>query len=213
MYGGPMSGQQACFKCHGTGKAYASGATYDTDASTTLYAIWTPGLVSASKVTLPTPTVRAGYIFNGWYTKASDGDRKGGAGSAYTFSSSTSLSIPSGKKTIPPLKKSKNAINLKSKTDQNIDLFDDNANPISMGKYRGARKDLVKLKMGGKSKVHELFINKPRNMEENEKIKQKFMEFIKEGKENKKMTDINGNKKSIARKKIEDAQNYNKSNK
>ena len=128
-------------------------------------------------------------------------------------SSSTSLSIPSGKKTIPPLKKSKNAINLKSKTDQNIDLFDDNANPISMGKYRGARKDLVKLKMGGKSKVHELFINKPRNMEENEKIKQKFMEFIKEGKENKKMTDINGNKKSIARKKIEDAQNYNKSNK
>ena len=22
MYGGPMSGQQACFKCQGTGKAY-----------------------------------------------------------------------------------------------------------------------------------------------------------------------------------------------
>ena len=22
MYGGPMSGQQPCFKCHGTGKAY-----------------------------------------------------------------------------------------------------------------------------------------------------------------------------------------------
>ena len=59
-------------------------------------------------------------------------------------SSTTSISIPSGKKTIPPLKKSKNAINLKSKTDQNIDLFDDNANPISLGKYRGARKDMVK---------------------------------------------------------------------
>jgi hypothetical protein len=128
-------------------------------------------------------------------------------------SSTTSISIPSGKKTIPPLKKSKNAINLKSKTDQNIDLFDDNANPISLGKYRGARKDMVKLKMGGKSKVHELFVNKPRNIEENEKIKQKFMEFIKEGKENKKYPDVNGTKKSIARKKIEDAQNYNKSNK
>ena len=128
-------------------------------------------------------------------------------------SSTTSISIPSGKKTIPPLKKSKNAINLKSKTDQNIDLFDDNANPISLGKYRGARKDMVKLKMGGKSKVHELFVNKPRNIEENEKIKQKFMEFIKEGKENKKYPDANGTKKSIARKKIEDAQNYNKSNK
>ena len=94
-----------------------------------------------------------------------------------------------------------------------MDLFDDNANPINMGKYRGARKDLVKLKMGGKSKVHELFVNKPRNLEENEKIKQKFMEFIKEGKENKKYPEINGNKKSTARKKIEDAQNYNKSNK
>ena len=124
-----------------------------------------------------------------------------------------SLSIPSGKKTIPPIKKSKNAANLKSKTDNNMDLFDDNANPINMGKYRGARKELVKLKMGGKSKVHELFVNKPRNLEENEKIKQKFMEFIKEGKENNKITDLSGSKKSITRKKIEDAQNFKKSNK
>ena len=79
---------------YGTGNAYASGATYKNDASTTLYAIWTPGLVSASKVTLPTPT-RAGYAFKGWYTKASDGERKGGAGDTYTFSSSTSLSSQS----------------------------------------------------------------------------------------------------------------------
>ena len=128
-------------------------------------------------------------------------------------SGNSSLSIPSGKKTIPPIKKSKNSINLKSKTDQNMDLFDDNANPINMGKYRGARKDLIKLKMGGKSKVHELFVNKPKNLEENEKIKQKFLEFIKEGKDNKKYSEMNGNKKSIARKKIEDAQNYNKSSK
>ena len=121
----------------------------------------------------------------------------------------SSLSIPSGKKTIPPIKKTKNNINLKSKSNQNVDLFDDDANPINMGKYRGARKDLVKLKMGGKSKMHELFINKPRNLEENEKIKKKFMEFINEGKEDNKNPDVNGNKKSIVRKKIEDAQKFN----
>jgi hypothetical protein len=117
-------------------------------------------------------------------------------------------SIPSGKKTIPPIKKPKNNINLKSKSNQNVDLFDDDANPINMSKYRGARKDLVKLKMGGKSKVHELFVNKPRNFEENEKIKKKFMEFIKEGKEDNKNPDINANKKSVVRKKIEDAQKF-----
>ena len=82
-----------------------------------------------------------------------------------------------------------------------------------MSKYRGARKDLVKLKMGGKSKMHELFVNKPRNLEENEKIKQKFMDYIKEGKEDNKNPDINANKKSVARKKIEDAQKFNKTNK
>ncbi len=80
---------------YGTGTAYASGASYTADASTTLYAIWTPGLVSASKVTLPTPTTRAGYTFKGWYTAASGGTRVGGAGNAYTFSSSTSLSSQS----------------------------------------------------------------------------------------------------------------------
>ena len=121
---------------------------------------------------------------------------------------SNSISLPSGKKTIPPIKKPKNNINLKSKSNQNVDLFDDDANPINMSKYRCARKDMVKLKMGGKSKVHELFINKPRNLEENEKIKKKFMEFIKEGKEDNKNPDINANKKSIVRKKIEDAQKF-----
>lgn len=80
---------------YGTGTAYASGANYTADASTTLYAIWTPALASASKITLPTPTTRAGYTFKGWYTAASGGTRVGGAGSAYTFSSSTSLSSQS----------------------------------------------------------------------------------------------------------------------
>ena len=124
---------------------------------------------------------------------------------------SNSISVPTGKKTIPPIKKPKNNINLKSKSNQNVELFDDDANPISMSKYRGARKDMVKLKMGGKSKLHELFVNKPRNLEENEKIKKKFMEFIKEGKEGKednKNPDVNANKKSVVRKKIEDAQKF-----
>ena len=128
-------------------------------------------------------------------------------------SSSSSLFVPTGKKTIPPIKKSKQNINLKSKSNQNVDLFDEEANPINMSKYRGARKDLVKLKMGGKSKMHELFVNKPRNLEENEKIKQKFMDYIKEGKEDNKNPDINANKKSVARKKIEDAQKFNKTSK
>ena len=47
-------------------------------------------------------------------------------------------------------------------------------------------KELVKLKMGGKSKMHELLISKPRNKEENEKLKQKFIDFIQTGKEDNK---------------------------
>ena len=128
--------------------------------------------------------------------------------SATSNNLSNSICLISGKKTIPPIKKPKNNINLKSKSNQNVDLFDDDANPINMSKYRCARKDMVRLKMGGKSKVHELFVNKPRNLEENEKIKKKFMEFIKEGKEDNKNPDINANKKSVVRKKIEDAQKF-----
>ena len=76
---------------------------------------------------------------------------------------------------------------------------------------KSTRKELVKLKMGGKSKMHELFTNKPRNAEENEKLRQKFMDFIQTGKENNKNGgDVNSLKKSIVRKKIEDAQLFNK---
>ena len=123
-------------------------------------------------------------------------------------STNTSLSFITGKKTIPPIKNNISN-NLKSKTSQRIDLFDDDGNPLNMGKFRGARKELVKLKMGGKSKMHELFTNKPMNKEENEKLRQKFMEFIQTGKENNKNSDVNSLKKSIVRKKIEDAQKFN----
>ena len=121
--------------------------------------------------------------------------------------SNSSISINTGKKLIPPIK---NSGSLKSKSNQRVDLFDDNGNPLNMGKFRGARKELVKLKMGGKSKMHELFTNKPRNAEENEKLRQKFMDFIQTGKENNKNYDANPLKKSIIRKKIEDAQQFNK---
>ena len=124
--------------------------------------------------------------------------------------SNSSISFNNGKKTIPPIK---NANNLKSKSNQRVDLFDDNGNPLNMGKFRGARKELVKLKMGGKSKMHELFTSKPRNADENEKLRQKFMDFIQTGKENNKNYDANSFKKSIVRKKIEDAQKFNQSKK
>ena len=64
--------------------------------------------------------------------------------------------------------------------------------------------------MGGKSKMHELFTNKPRNKEENEKLRQKFIDFIQNGKEINKNNEPNTVKKSIVRKKIEDAQMFNK---
>ena len=135
--------------------------------------------------------------------------------SGNSCNANSNISFNTGKKTIPPIKSNRNSINnnLKNKTNQRIDLFDEDGNILNMAKYKGARKELVKLKMGGKSKMHELFTNKPRNAEENEKLRQKFMDFIKNGKENNKNPDANSLKKSIARKKIEDAQKFNKINK
>ena len=117
----------------------------------------------------------------------------------------SSLSYVGGKKTIPPIKN-----NLKPKSNKRVDLFDDDGNPLNIGKNRDARKELIKIKMGGKSKMHELFTNKPRNKEENEKLRQKFIDFIQVGKENNKNNEVNSLKKSIVRKKIEDAQMFNK---
>lgn len=117
--------------------------------------------------------------------------------------SNSFVSHNSGKKIIPPIK------NIKPKTNKR-ELFDDNGNPLIIGKNRDARKEMIKMKMGGKSRMHELFTNKPRNMEENEKLRQKFIDFIQTGKENNKNSDTNTLKKSIVRKKIEDAQMFNK---
>lgn len=51
---------------------------------------------ASAAVTLPTPT-RSGYIFAGWYTVASGGDRVGGAGESYTPSANVTLYAQWGK--------------------------------------------------------------------------------------------------------------------
>ena len=116
------------------------------------------------------------------------------------------LSYNTGKKTIPPIKNN----NVKAKSNKRVDLYDDDGNPLIISKNKDARKELIKMKMGGKSKMHELFTNKPRNKEENEKLRQKFIDFIQNGKEINKNNEPNTVKKSIVRKKIEDAQMFNK---
>ena len=54
-------------------------------ATVPLYANWTLG-----SVTLPSPT-RTGYKFDGWYTAASGGTKKGGAGATFTPEEDTQL--------------------------------------------------------------------------------------------------------------------------
>ena len=66
----------------GSGTNYNPGGTYSANEASTLYAQWTSS-TSTDAITLPTPT-RTGYTFSGWYTAASGGTRKGGAGDSYT---------------------------------------------------------------------------------------------------------------------------------
>ena len=86
----------------------AAGATYAPSSSTTVYAHWTAytvtfnangGTVSPSSatagndgtVTLPTPSARTGYDFDGWYTAATGGSSVGEAGDSYTPTSSSTV--------------------------------------------------------------------------------------------------------------------------
>ena len=55
---------------NGSGTSYASGGSYNADASVTLYAQWGSAVLG----TLSTPT-RSGYTFDGWYTAESGGTR------------------------------------------------------------------------------------------------------------------------------------------
>lgn len=73
----------------GTGTTYAASGTYSANTAVTLYAKWTESS-STSSVILP-DIQRTGYTFNGWYTAASGGTRKGGIGSSYTPTDNTTL--------------------------------------------------------------------------------------------------------------------------
>ena len=68
---------------------YSAGGSYTKNEGTTMTAQWTSSS-STTSVTLPTPT-RTGYTFNGWYTAASGGTKKGGAGASYTPTANITL--------------------------------------------------------------------------------------------------------------------------
>lgn len=74
---------------NGSGTNYNPSGSYTANAAATLYAQWTSS-TSTAAVTLPTPT-RSGYTFNGWYTAASGGTRRGGGGDSFTPSSNVTL--------------------------------------------------------------------------------------------------------------------------
>ena len=76
-------------KTDGSGTNYNAGGSYTTNAAATLYAQYSSTTTTAA-VTLPTPT-RSGYTFDGWYTAASGGTRRGGAGASYTPTGNTTL--------------------------------------------------------------------------------------------------------------------------
>lgn len=71
------------------GTVYAGGASYTTDAATTMTAQWTSSS-STTSVTLPTPT-RTGYTFQGWWTASTGGTKVGNGGATYTPTASTTL--------------------------------------------------------------------------------------------------------------------------
>jgi len=91
------------------GERYGDGGyRYTFSGSLTMYAQWTElfvitfdangGLVSpvslteisGTEITLPTPT-RSGYVFNGWYSSASERERYGDGGDSYTVSGSLTM--------------------------------------------------------------------------------------------------------------------------
>lgn len=70
------------------GNTYSNRATVSnltTGSSVTMYAQWEAGSVTLQK------TSRSGYVFDGWYTKASGGTYVGMGGDSYTVSSSQTL--------------------------------------------------------------------------------------------------------------------------
>ena len=73
----------------GSGTNYTSGATYSSNASATLYAVWNSSK-SNGKITLPTPT-RSGFTFLGWSESVSDTTNLYQSDDEYTPSSNITL--------------------------------------------------------------------------------------------------------------------------
>lgn len=61
---------------------YAPGSQYTTNAALDLYSQWSEA-VAADRITLPTPTVSAGYTFLGWYDAVEGGNYIGVGGNVY----------------------------------------------------------------------------------------------------------------------------------
>lgn len=74
---------------NGSGTSYNSGATFSTNSTTTLYAIW-DSTKSTGSITLPTAS-RSGFTFLGWSENASSTDTMYNSGDSYTPSSDTTL--------------------------------------------------------------------------------------------------------------------------
>lgn len=71
------------------GTVYAGGASYTTNAATTMTAQWTSS-ASTTSVTLPT-TTRTGYTFGGWYKESACTNKVGNGGASYTPTASITL--------------------------------------------------------------------------------------------------------------------------
>lgn len=95
----------------------------------------------------------------------------------------------------------------KGKKLKKIDLFNDKAEATNLIKARSDRRELVKVKMQNKgSKLKELFkFNSKMTKEENQKLREKMFQLFETEKEKMDQT-----RKSMIRKKIEEAQNFYK---
>lgn len=85
----------------GGGTSYASGGTYSANAAATLYAQWTAGTATYTKVTMPTTSqcTRTGYDLLGFSTSSSATTATYSPGTQYTITSATTLYAVWKKKT------------------------------------------------------------------------------------------------------------------
>ena len=95
---------------------------------------------------------------------------------------------------------------------QKIELFNDNAQATNLIKQRSNRREIVKAKMSNKGSIRkELFQFKSKmTKEENEKFREKMIQLFDIKKDIIAKSNLDPNRKSTLRKKIEEAQNFSK---